>query len=42
MKNVKVVMRLRDSRPQGEVIAPWALRQRMGEEVRQETASYEE
>lgn len=40
--DINVVMRLRDWRPQGEVIAPWGLRQRMVAEVRQEAAHYGE
>lgn len=39
--DINVVMRLRDWRPQGEVIAPWALRQQMREEAKQEAETYE-
>jgi CRISPR-associated protein (TIGR03985 family) len=38
--DINVVMRLRDWRPQGEVIAPWGLRQQMAQEVQQEMAHY--
>lgn len=38
--DINVVMRLRDWRPQGEVIAPWELRQQMREEARQEAETY--
>jgi CRISPR-associated protein (TIGR03985 family) len=40
MGDINVVMRLRDWRPQGEVIAPWGLRQRMAVEVQEEMAHY--
>lgn len=40
MGDINVVMRLRDWRPQGEVIAPWGLRQRMAAEVKQEIEHY--
>jgi CRISPR-associated protein (TIGR03985 family) len=40
--DINVVMRLRDWRPQGEVMAPWTLRQQMQEEARQEVATYGE
>ena len=40
--DINVVMRLRDWRPKGEVIAPWPLRQQMIEEARQEVATYGE
>ncbi len=40
--DINGVMRLRDWRPQGEVIAPWPLRQQMWEEAQQEVATYGE
>ena len=38
--DINVVMRLRDWRPNGEVIAPWKLRQQMVTEVQQEMQYY--
>jgi CRISPR-associated protein (TIGR03985 family) len=40
MGDINVVMRLRDWRPQGEVIAPLRLRHQMAEEVNQEAKHY--
>ncbi|MEM9003529.1 MAG: TIGR03985 family CRISPR-associated protein, partial [Cyanobacteria bacterium P01_F01_bin.86] len=40
--DINVVMRLRDWRPQGEVIAPWPLRQQMAAEARREVEIYGE
>lgn len=40
--DINVVMRLRDWRPQGEVIAPWPLRQQMAAEAQQEATHYRE
>ncbi len=40
--DINVIMRLRDWRPQGEVIAPWPLRQQMKEEAQQEATHYQE
>ncbi|NEQ47571.1 MAG: TIGR03985 family CRISPR-associated protein [Leptolyngbya sp. SIOISBB] len=42
MGDINVVMRLRDWRPQGEVIAPWGLRQQMAVEVQQEIEHYKD
>lgn len=39
--DINVVMRLRDWRPQGEVIAPWQLRQQMKAEAAQEGRYYQ-
>ncbi|MBE7384514.1 MAG: TIGR03985 family CRISPR-associated protein [Leptolyngbya sp. SIO1E4] len=39
--DINVVMRLRDWRPNGEVIAPWVLRQQMAAEAKQEMAMYQ-
>ncbi|NEQ48347.1 MAG: TIGR03985 family CRISPR-associated protein [Leptolyngbya sp. SIOISBB] len=38
--DINGVMRLRDWRPQGEVITPWSLRQQMRKEAQQEVATY--
>jgi CRISPR-associated protein (TIGR03985 family) len=38
--DINVVMRLRDWRPNGEVIAPWGLRRQMGQEAIQEVGHY--
>jgi CRISPR-associated protein (TIGR03985 family) len=38
--DINVIMRLRDWRPQGEVIAPWQLRQQMQREVEEERSHY--
>lgn len=40
--DINVMMRLRDWRPNGEVIAPLALRQHIAEEAHQELANYRE
>jgi len=39
--DINVVMRLRDWRPKGEVIAPWQLRRQMAAEARAEVGFYE-
>jgi len=41
MGDTNVTMRLRDWRPQGEVIAPWAVRQQMIAEAEQELKQYQ-
>lgn len=38
--DINVTMRLRNWRPNGEVIAPWVMRQQMGEEAKQEAEYY--
>jgi CRISPR-associated protein (TIGR03985 family) len=38
--DINVTMRLRNWRPNGEVIAPWVMRQQMAEEAKQELAAY--
>lgn len=40
LNDINIVMRLRDWRPQGEVIAPLAMRERMHQEALQELAHY--
>ena len=39
--NHNVLMRLRDWRPNGEVIAPLSIRQKLHEEAKQELANYQ-
>jgi CRISPR-associated protein (TIGR03985 family) len=40
--DINVLMRLRDWRPNGEVILPFSLRQQMAEEARQELCFYQD
>ncbi|MFB2898395.1 TIGR03985 family CRISPR-associated protein [Aerosakkonemataceae cyanobacterium BLCC-F50] len=42
MGDINVLMRLRDWRPNGEVIAPLSVRQKLREEVLQEMSHYQD